>query len=118
MDAVALVRAALDDLVQEHDLVIPLPNGDVEVGEARQPAGQLGQLVVVRREQCLGTDPVVQVLDDGPREAQAVERARAAADFVEYDEAAIGGVVQDIALLISTMMVDWPRDRSSSRRCG
>jgi len=35
VDAVALVRATLDDLVQEHDLLVPLADGDVEVAQAR-----------------------------------------------------------------------------------
>ena len=31
VDAIALVRAALDDLMQTHDLFVPLAYGDVEV---------------------------------------------------------------------------------------
>jgi hypothetical protein len=36
---------------------------------------------------------------DGPRQAQAVERAGAPADFVQYDQAAGGGVVEDVGRL-------------------
>ena len=99
MDAVALVRAALDDLVQEHDLFVPLANGDVEVAQARQSVGQLGQLVVMRREERLCANLVVQMLDDRPRQAQAVERARAAPDLVEYDQAPVGGIVENVRRL-------------------
>ena len=70
MDAVALVGRAGDDLVQEHDLVLPLLHGDVEVPHAGELLGQVGQLVVVRGEQRAAADRVVQVLDD----AQASER--------------------------------------------
>src|SRR3712207_7939011 len=44
---------------------------------------QVGQLVVVRREQRAAADDVVQVLGDGPRERHAVVGARAAADLVQ-----------------------------------
>jgi len=44
-------------------------------------------------------DLVVQVLDDAPGQAQAVERARAAADLVEDDQAARGGAVEDVRRL-------------------
>src|SRR5438093_11813453 len=47
LDAVAFVRAAFDDSVQEHDLVVPLANGHVEVFEARQAPGEFGQFVIV-----------------------------------------------------------------------
>ena len=54
-------------------------------GAARRAGGEFGQFVVVRGEDGLGTDLVVQVFGDGPRERKAVEGARAAADFVEED---------------------------------
>ena len=47
-----------------------------------------------------GEAVVVQVLGDGPGDADAVKGARAAADFVEYDQAVAGGVVQDIGRLL------------------
>src|SRR6516165_6286882 len=50
-------------------------------------------------EERFGADLVVQVLDDGPREAEAVEGAGAATDFIEDDQAALGGVVEDVSSL-------------------
>ena len=54
LDAVAAVRSARDDLAQEHDVVFPLADDDVEVGHRGQRVGEIGQLVVVRREDGLG----------------------------------------------------------------
>ena len=51
VDAVALVRGARHDLVQEDDLVAPLAHGDVVVLQPRVELGQLGQFVVVRGEE-------------------------------------------------------------------
>ena len=51
-------------------------------------AGQFGQFVIMRGEQRFCADLVVQMFDDAPGEAQAIEGAGAAADFVEYDQAA------------------------------
>src|SRR5207302_5367342 len=67
--------------------------------QARQACGELGQLVIVRGEQRPGPGLVVQTFDDAPREAEAVEGARAAADLVEDDEAARRGVVQYVRRL-------------------
>ena len=39
------------------------------------------------------------MLDDAPRERQAVERARATADFIQHDEAALRGIVQNVRRL-------------------
>ena len=59
LDAVAPVGAARPHLVQEDDLVVPLAYGDVEVSDGRQPIGQLGQLVEVRREEHLASGALV-----------------------------------------------------------
>ena len=71
----------------------------VVVAQARQPLGQLGQLVVVRGEQRPAADAVVQVLRDGPGQRHAVVGAGAAADLVEDHQAARRGVVQDVGRL-------------------
>ena len=78
---------------------MPLAHGDVEIPQTRQARGQFGQLVIVRREQSLCANLVVQKFDDGPRQAEAVERARAAADFVQDHQAARRGVVQYVRRL-------------------
>ena len=84
VNAVALVGRAGHDLVQEHDVVLPLLHGHVQVPHARQRLGQVGQLVVVRGKQRAAADLVVQVLDDRPGQRNAVVGARAAADLVEH----------------------------------
>ena len=88
VNAVALVGRTGHDLVQEYDLVFPFLHGHVEIHDARQRAGQVGEFVVVRGEQRAAAHVVVQVLDDRPRQRQAVVRAGAASDFVEDHEAA------------------------------
>jgi hypothetical protein len=42
----------------------------------------------------------VQMLNDGPRDRQAVVHGRAPADFVEDDQGAVGGVVEDVRGLV------------------
>jgi hypothetical protein len=90
VDAVAAVGAAFDDAVEEDDLVFPFADGDVEVFHAAETRGEVGQLVVVRGEERAAADVGGDVLGDGPGEREAVQRARAAADLVEDDQAAVG----------------------------
>ena len=47
-------------------------------------------------EECLGSDVVMQVLDDGPSQAQSVESAGAPSDLVQYDQAVLGCVIENI----------------------
>ena len=83
---------------------------DRVVGDAGAVLRELGELVVVRREQRAAADRVVEVLGDGPRDREAVVGARAAADLVEDHERAPRGVAQDVAVSrISTMKVLSPR---------
>ena len=51
--------------------------------------------MIVRRKKRAAADAIVQVLDDGPRQRDAVVGARAAADLVENDEAAGSGRVEN-----------------------
>ena len=96
VDPVGAVGAALYDLVQEDDLVAPLAHGHALVADARVALGQVGELVVVGGEEGAGADLGVDVLDDGPGQGQAVEGRGAAADLVQDDEGAFGGVVEDV----------------------
>src|SRR5437588_1673003 len=52
--------------------------------------------MVMRGEQRFGPDLIMQMLDDRPCQAQPVERAGAASNFVQNDQAAEGGVVEDV----------------------
>src|SRR5215468_7325790 len=51
LQAVALVRGAVGDFVQEHDSVLVLDRVEMDVGAALDLGGQRGQLEVVCREQ-------------------------------------------------------------------
>ena len=84
MDSIAAIAAALDDLSQEEYLLPPLPNRHIIIANAGVAVGKLGELVVVSREQGPGADArsVSQGLRNGPRDAQPVEGARAAADLI------------------------------------
>ncbi len=97
LDAVAAVRTSRHDFVQEDDFVAELTRGHVLVDDAGKPVGEIGQLVIVRGEDRLRPCTVVrrQVFGYGPRQAQAIERGGAATDFVEDDEAAVRGRVQN-----------------------
>src|SRR5690242_2199807 len=87
MNAVAFVRGARDDLMEEHYLIVPFLNGDVEIANARQLIFKIGELMVMRREERAATNLVVDVFDDAPRQRKTVVRTRAAPDFVENHEA-------------------------------
>ena len=100
LDAVTLVRAALDDLAQEDDLVVPLAHGDVVILDAGPGHLEFGEFVVMGGEERPRADAVVQVFRDAPRDGQAVEGRGAAADLVQDDEAALGGVVEDVGGLV------------------
>ena len=100
MDAVTFVRATGDDLAEEDDRVVPFANGDVPVLHAAAREREFGELVVVRGEEGAALGLVVQKLGDAPRDAQAIERARAASDFIEDHEAARRGVIADVGGLV------------------
>ena len=65
-------------------------------------AFEFGHLVVVRGKKSARVNfaVLVQVFDNGPGNAQAVEGARAAAELVDEEQAAAGGVVEDIGGLV------------------
>ena len=65
-------------------------------------AFEFGHLVVVGGKKGARVDRTVlmQVFDDGPGDAQAVEGAGAAAELVDEEQAAAGGVVEDIGGLV------------------
>ena len=66
-----------------------------QVEQPRHRLGELRQLVEMRGEQGAAAVDVVEPLDAGLRDRQAVVGRRAAADLVEDDEAALGRLVED-----------------------
>ena len=97
VDAEAAVGGAGHDTAEEDHLAVLLDGGGVEVVDAGEQIGHGGELVVVGGEDGAGAQArvVVQVLDDGAGDGDAVVGAGAAADFVEDDEAAGGGLGED-----------------------
>src|SRR5215510_2179850 len=76
---------------QENDPILCFLNSDVEVFYTRQKVCKLGKFMIMRRKYRFSAEIRLYVLDDGPRNRQAVERGCAAANFIENDEALWGG---------------------------
>ncbi len=94
-DAVALAGRAGFDGVEEDDAGGGFANSDAEVAEVREAVGEEGEFVVVGGEEGARADGVVEVLDGGPGEGEAVVGGGASAHFVEQDEGAGGGGVEN-----------------------
>jgi len=62
-------------------------DGDVNVFYGWQKIGEFGEFVIVGGEEGASASVFLQVFDDGPGDGEAVERCRAAADFVEEHQA-------------------------------
>ena len=84
LDAVAAIRPAWTDLVEEDDLVVPLAHRDVKVPHAGPLVGQPGQLVEVGgAEHLWARGAIVESLDHRPRDGQPIEGGRTSSDLVE-----------------------------------
>ena len=84
-----------ENFSKEDDVVVPLANGDVEVSDGVLRVREGAKLVVVGGEQGAAFHDVVQVFGDGPGDGKSIEGGGAAPDFVENDEALLGGIVDD-----------------------
>ena len=98
MDAITAVGAAFYNFMHEDDVIFMLTHGDVVIDDTGELMFELEQLVVVSGEERFGFDgrAVVQVFDDGPCDGEAVVGGGTAANFVKNDEAARGGVIEDV----------------------
>ena len=99
MNPVGAVGASGLEPVEEDDLVTHFAHRDIEVARVLQLFRELGELVVVGRENRLAADRVVQAFRDGPGDRDAVVGRGAAADFVEQHETPPRGPVEDRARL-------------------
>ena len=99
MNAVAFVRSAGQNLVQEDDLVHPFSHGHITVLNVRKQLGQFSQLVIVRGEQCPALQLVGNVFGDCPGQREPIVCACTAAYFVENDERFNRGVVYYVCRL-------------------
>ena len=95
MDAVGAVGGAGGDFVQEHHVAAPLLDPQSVAGQSRQLGCQRGELVEVGGEQRPAAVDLVQMLDHGPGEREAVIGGGAASDLVQDHEAARAGEIQD-----------------------
>ena len=102
LDAVAVVCCAGDDLAEEDHLVLALFHRDVEVLHARQLLLDVGQLVIVRREERFRAElfPVGAVFEHRARNGHPVERRRAAANFVQNEQGIRRCVFQNVGDLV------------------
>src|SRR5262245_11759539 len=60
-----------------------------------EKVSEFGEFVIVRCEECAGPSVFLQMFNDGPGDAEAVECGCAAADFVEENETLRRGMIQD-----------------------
>ncbi len=74
MNAITFVGGAVDNFVEEDDLIVPFADGDVQVADAGKRFRQVGELVIVRGEKGAATEMVVQIFDHGPGERNARRR--------------------------------------------
>ena len=98
MNAVGFVGGAGHDFAQENNALVFFADEDVVIFDAGEGEGDVGQLVIVGGEQGFGFDAgiVVQVFRHGPGDGNAVEGGGAAADFVEHNQRARRGIVEDV----------------------
>jgi len=75
VDTVALVCAAWQDLVQEHDFVGPFTHGHVAVLDVLEEFRQLGEFMIVCGKQGSALNLVGNILCDGPCQGQAIVSA-------------------------------------------
>ena len=87
---------SLLEFAQEDDLGADLPDGDVEVPYPRIDFLEVVELMVVGREEGLGSVAIfMDVLDDGPCDGHSVVGRGSAAYLIQKDEGAGGEVVQN-----------------------
>ena len=83
------------DLVQEDYGAFPFLHPHGVRPQSWQPVGELRKFVEMCGENGTAANGLVQGFQDGPGDGEAVERCGAAADFVDHDEGARAGLVQD-----------------------
>ncbi len=115
LDAVALVRAPGQDLAQEDHLVVPFAHGDIEIHHAVARALEVGEFVVVRREERAAARPGR--AGTRPRSTRSKGRRRSRCRARSHRESrglALVALFKIFAVsFISTMNVDCPLERSS-----
>ncbi len=96
MDPVASVRGTRDEAVQQDDPVRTVLDREMGVARRLQGAHEVGELMVVRRDDRPGLGSVVEVAQCRPRDREAVERAGPPAHLVQQDERVLVGGPEDL----------------------
>src|SRR3954452_2618696 len=95
LDTVGPVRRAGLHRVEEDHASLPLASRDVDVRHPWQLPRDGGQLQVVSSEERPRPDAAVDVLKHRPRDGQAIIGRGAATNFVQYEQRALCGLVQN-----------------------
>lgn len=95
VDSVTAIGASGLDAMEEDDSIFPLADGDVEVCDSIETISERSEFVIVGGEQCSAPS-----FGDGfrnrPCQRQSIERTCSSPDFIKYDEAAVGRVVENV----------------------
>ena len=101
LDAITLIRTALDDLAQEDNIFPGFFDGDTVVVHTVQFSFQFRQFMVMCCKQCLGPEQsgIGNVFYHGPGNAETVEGTGAAPDLIQDDQTVSGGIAKDVGNL-------------------
>src|SRR5690348_18295029 len=86
-DSIAFIRAPWLDAPQKHDLAARLLHGNVHIFHSGQELLQFRQFVIMRGEERSRSRSGVKRFHNSPRNREAVEGSRAAANLIEEDKA-------------------------------
>ena len=81
--------------MQEDDIALPLFHHDSGVGAALKLVRQLGHFMIVRRKKRAAVVALVQVLQRGPSNREAIIRRRAAPNLVENNKRTFIRLIED-----------------------
>src|SRR5947209_5158091 len=99
MNAIRSIGSARHNAMQKDDLGSILGHGNIRVVDTLELIGKSGELMIVSGEERAGSDVIVDVLDHSAGYSQAIVCAGASAHFVEHEEAAGSGVIENVCRL-------------------
>src|SRR3972149_1974012 len=95
-----MIGKSSNHFVKKNHFVPILAYVNLVVPDARVVFRKFVELVIVRGKQCPRTDSLMEIFRQSPRDADAVERACAAADLVQQNEAPRGRCVDNMSGLV------------------
>src|SRR4029450_5117655 len=95
-NSIALVGCSGNDPPQEHDVISGFLDCHTVILNSGMDSGHLGKLVIMSCEKglCLVLLVLNQILGDRPGNGQPIECSGAAANFVQQNQAAVGGGIE------------------------